>query len=68
MLRHPRIRDGGCREAPSSPYNVSGIEPHECSKRKRMAFIVAVLLFVVVVGIVDAGLSWPDPKSRQRRP
>ncbi|MDB6162208.1 MAG: hypothetical protein JWO04_5914 [Gammaproteobacteria bacterium] len=31
-----------------------------------MTFIVAVLLFVVVVGIVDAGLPWPDP--RQRRP
>jgi hypothetical protein len=33
-----------------------------------MAFIVAVLLFVVVVGIVDAGLPWPDPKSGQRSP
>jgi hypothetical protein len=47
---------------------VSGTEPHECSKRKQMAFIVAVLLFVVVVGSVDAGLPWPDPKSRHRRP
>jgi hypothetical protein len=33
-----------------------------------MVFIAAVLLFVVVVGIVDAGLPWPDPKSRQRGP
>jgi hypothetical protein len=33
-----------------------------------MAFIVAVLLFVVVIGIVDAGLPWPAPKSDQRRP
>jgi hypothetical protein len=29
-----------------------------------MVFIVAVLLFVVVVGIVDAGLPWPDPRRR----
>jgi hypothetical protein len=31
-----------------------------------MVFIVAVLLFVVVVGIVDAGLPWPDPRKRSR--
>jgi hypothetical protein len=33
-----------------------------------MAFIIAVLLFVVVVGSVDAGLPWPDPKSSQHQP
>jgi hypothetical protein len=33
-----------------------------------LAFIIAVLLFVVVVGIVDAGLPWPDPKSQQQKP
>jgi hypothetical protein len=32
-----------------------------------MSFIVAVVLFVVVVGIVDARLPWPDPSSRQRK-
>jgi hypothetical protein len=33
-----------------------------------MAFVLGVLLFVVVVGIVDARLPWADPKSRGRRP
>ena len=38
------------------------------SPGKKMAFILAVLLFVVVVGIIDAGLPWPDPKSDSHRP
>ncbi len=29
-----------------------------------MVFILAVLLFVVVLGIVDAQLPWPPPRSR----
>jgi hypothetical protein len=32
--------------------------------RKRMVFIAAVLVFVIVVGLIDAGLPWPDPKRR----
>jgi hypothetical protein len=28
-----------------------------------MAFVVGVLVFVVVIGIVDAGLPWPDPRA-----
>jgi hypothetical protein len=38
------------------------------SPGKKMAFILAVLLFVVVVGIIDAGLPWPDPKSDSHLP
>lgn len=31
-----------------------------------MQFIVAVVLFVVVLGVLDARLlRWPDPRSRQ---
>jgi hypothetical protein len=33
-----------------------------------MAFVLGVLLFVVLVGIVDAGLPWPNPRSAGRRP
>jgi hypothetical protein len=29
-----------------------------------MGFVVGVLLFVVVVGVLDARLPWPDPRSR----
>jgi hypothetical protein len=32
--------------------------------RKKMVFIAAVLLFVIVVGMIDAGLPWPDPRGR----
>jgi hypothetical protein len=30
-----------------------------------MQFILGVFLFVVVVGIVDARLPWPDPLSKK---
>jgi hypothetical protein len=30
-----------------------------------MAFILALLLFIVVAGIVDGGLPWPRPEGRQ---
>jgi hypothetical protein len=30
-----------------------------------MQFIVAVLLFVVVVGAVDAGVPWPRCKEKE---
>lgn len=33
-----------------------------------MAFVLGVLMFVVVIGIVDAGLPWPDPNSTDRKP
>lgn len=29
-----------------------------------MAFILGVILFVLVVGWIDAGLPWPDPRNR----
>ena len=32
-----------------------------------MAFILAVLLFVVGVGSVDTGLPWPRPRSKGSR-
>jgi hypothetical protein len=28
-----------------------------------MTFILAVLLFVIVLGVVDAGLPWPPAKG-----
>ena len=30
-----------------------------------MSFILALILFIAVVGWVDAGLPWPKPGSRQ---
>jgi hypothetical protein len=33
-----------------------------------MAFVLAVFLFVVVIGVIDARLPWPDPKSKKVRP
>jgi len=30
-----------------------------------MSFLLAVILFVVVVGLIDAGLPWPDPRSKE---
>jgi hypothetical protein len=35
-----------------------------------MSFIVGLLLFVVVAGIIDAKLPWPWPRPRagERRP
>jgi hypothetical protein len=32
-----------------------------------MAFIVGVLLFVVVIGVIDARLPWPRPRQPGRR-
>jgi hypothetical protein len=29
-----------------------------------MAFILGLILFIVVAGIVDAGLPWPRPGDR----
>jgi hypothetical protein len=29
-------------------------------------FILGVIFFVIVVGLVDAGLPWPAPKGRSR--
>ena len=29
-----------------------------------MVFILAILLFVVVLGILDSRLPWPPPRSR----
>ena len=33
-----------------------------------MAFILGVIFFVVVVGVLDARLPWPKPRSRNPRP
>lgn len=32
-----------------------------------MSFFVGLLLFVVVVGILDAKLPWPRPRGTERR-
>jgi hypothetical protein len=32
-----------------------------------MSFILAVILFVVVLGLADAGLPWPAPRSKDQR-
>ena len=29
-----------------------------------MAYLIELFLFIVVVGIVDAGLPWPRPEKR----
>jgi len=31
-----------------------------------MAFVVALLLFVVVVGVLDARLPWPRPGRKEK--
>ncbi len=28
-----------------------------------MVFILALLLFVIVIGVLDSRLPWPDPRS-----
>ena len=33
-----------------------------------MAFILGVIFFVVVVGVLDGRLPWPKPRSRNPRP
>ncbi len=33
-----------------------------------MSFFVGLLLFVVVVGIIDAKLPWPRPRDTEKRP
>jgi hypothetical protein len=39
------------------------------SRRERaMSFFVGLLLFVVVVGILDAKLPWPRPRESEKRP
>jgi hypothetical protein len=60
--------DGGCDVRLPVDFRKAYRLPHNGTVRKKMAFVIAVLLFVVVVGIVDAGLPWPDPKSKQHRP
>jgi hypothetical protein len=32
-----------------------------------MTFILAVVLFVVVLGLADAGLPWPAARSKDER-
>jgi len=32
-----------------------------------MSFIVGLILFVVVVGAVDARIAWPDSRSTEAR-
>jgi hypothetical protein len=38
------------------------------AKTKRMQFILGVLLFVVVIGIVDAGVPWPRCRTKAGKP
>jgi len=35
---------------------------------RTMQFILGVLVFVIVIGIIDAKLPWPKPRSKDRRP
>lgn len=30
-----------------------------------MSFLIAIVLFVIVLGILDAGFPWPKPRSPQ---
>jgi hypothetical protein len=32
-----------------------------------MQFIIGVIFFVAIVGIIDAGIPWPSPKSGRSR-
>jgi hypothetical protein len=65
----------GCIGAtPEIPRAFSVVEPElpytlqRRSKRERaMSFFVGLLLFVVVVGILDAKLPWPRPRDGERR-
>jgi hypothetical protein len=31
-----------------------------------MSFMIGVILFVVVVGLLDARLPWPSPRSKRQ--
>lgn len=37
-------------------------------KEAHMSFIVGVVLFVVVVGVLDARLPWPSPRGERAWP
>jgi len=51
---------------PLSDLPISAILPPD-RKTKGMAFILGVILFVVVVGWIDAGLPWPGPQKEDPR-
>jgi hypothetical protein len=33
----------------------------------RMSFVIGLVLFVVVVGVLDARLPWPSPRAEPAR-
>jgi hypothetical protein len=33
-------------------------------KEAGVAFILALVLFVIILGVLDARLPWPNPKSK----
>ena len=50
------------------PGSWTATTPYRYEGKCGMAFVLAVFLFVVVIGVIDAGLPWPDPKSKKARP
>jgi hypothetical protein len=36
--------------------------------RSSVQFVLGVLVFVVVIGLIDAKLPWPAPRSKDRAP
>jgi hypothetical protein len=62
----PTLRYGGGISLPALQTGTSTPMFNEAFKAGAMAFILGTLLFVVVVGILDARLPWPP--SRRKTP
>jgi hypothetical protein len=41
---------------------------YQQTEKGYMQFVLAVLLFVVVIGLLDARVPWPKPRNRRVRP
>jgi hypothetical protein len=66
---------GSITAPPEIPRAFSVVEPKltytlhcRSQKERAMSFFVGLLLFVVVVGILDAKLPWPRPRQTEKRP
>jgi hypothetical protein len=41
------------------------VERDPPKRRLAMAFVLGVIVFVVIIGVLDARLPWPDPRSKE---
>lgn len=48
------------------PRRDSGILSSTASEGGTMAFFVGLVVFVVIIGVLDTRLPWPDPRSGRR--